>query len=184
MLFSKTCRNFKINHGSKNDDKKWNEDEMLSLDDLYEEDYSSNTLIDLSLGMFCLKKEKPDYEIIFNKLYIDGYDVESNIKTLNKNNIPKMISKTIAEYLMSVNETSAKCYTYAKFFPTNSKNESMRKSFRCHPNYNKKQWFDWCVVNYGEHIDVERNNYNKENNKIPAYPMGQYPCKVLCFFKV
>lgn len=184
MLFCKTCRNFKINHGSKNDDKKWNDDEMLSLDDLYEEDYSSNTLIDLSLGMFCLKKEKPDYEIIFNKLYIDGYDVESNIKTLNKNNIPKMISKTIAEYLMSVNETSAKCYTYANFFPTNSKNESMRKSFRCHPNYNKKQWFDWCVVNYGEHIDVERNNYNKENNKIPAYPMGQYPCKVLCFFKV
>jgi hypothetical protein len=60
----------------------------------------------------------------------------------------------------------------------------MTKRFRCHPNYNSKQWFDWCAVCYEDSIDEQRKQYNEENNINPAYPYGHYPCKVLCFFKM
>jgi hypothetical protein len=185
MLFSKTCRNYKLDHGTKNDDKKWNDDVMESDNDINEEYYTSTTLIDIREGSFQLMKEKPDYIIKQNSNNILDYSIVSNVSTLNSKNIPSFITDEISKQLVHKCETVAKCFTYAIFFPKDEKNESMKKRFRCHPNYNSKQWFDWCVIDFGTNNEEDqRRQYNNKNSINPAYPYGHYPCKVLCFFKI
>jgi hypothetical protein len=198
MLFRKTCRCLKI------DDN----ETIQNLEDIYETDTENDDIESIeginndnsiikniikihctigrtSDGYFQLAKDRPDYKII---LHDDNksnglFSVEPLINNLTNDNIPPMIMNKIAEYLSSINATVANCYTTIIFCQNN--NQQNKIIFRAHPNYQKKQWFDWAMVKFESSVsDEERAIYDRKNNVTPAYPYGMYPSKLLSFFEV
>jgi hypothetical protein len=173
-----------------NDSEEDIENEQEATNERREEEAITDTEILLTNdGNWTITKQNPDYIISINKITnvrsrdITYYNIDTKIPSLSINNIPEKVAITIAEYLVEEGANTAECYTSIRYIPRQPKANVV--SFRAHPNFQKKPWYDWAMVQFEEsNDDQEREIYNEEHNVDPAYPYGMYPCKLLSFFRI
>ena len=164
------------------DDQNANESNYIAEASIYKDEclYLSN----VKMGQWIFHKDRPDY-IVTIPTHGDGtkWYLNSKIKSLSENNIPDIVVSAITKFLFENELESVECFTTLSFIP---KNKMLpKKTFRAHPNYHNKSWYDWAIVKFEpSESDKEREKLDKDNKIIPPYPYGAYPSKVLTFFRV